>query len=195
VFGSFHPEFCSALLRRSLQRGYLFGAVRSGLLDKTQIGIEFSKRGLRNRREGKYSEEENVILLGDKKAILSAKQAPVRNSGSLFTWSPGAYNRLSTATFSLRTPSSAALLPKIQDPLHNTSRSDEFNSPSRTMSANHQITTVAIEAEKPARDENIGGSDTTPESFCWPSCYNCGRALDPEIPPCFCPYCAAFNTS
>ena len=59
----------------------------------------------------------------------------------------------------------------------------------------HQIPTVAIEAEKPAYDDTIGGSDTIPESFCWPSCYNCGRGLKPEIPPCFCPYCAAFNTS
>ena len=58
------------------------------------------------------------------------------------------------------------------------------------------ITTVALEADKVRRDVDTGASssDPAPESFCWPSCYNCGRGLDPEIPPCFCPYCAAFNT-
>lgn len=65
-----------------------------------------------------------------------------------------------------------------------------------------------VHVNLPAASTDLGSSPSTPgrsrqevdpfetqtESLCWPSCYNCGRCLDPEIPPCFCPYCAAFNT-
>lgn len=57
------------------------------------------------------------------------------------------------------------------------------------------VTMVSSIASSPLAEITIGDASPTPttESLCWPSCYNCGRGLEPEIPPCFCPYCSAFN--
>jgi len=43
------------------------------------------------------------------------------------------------------------------------------------------------------RNNNTAQGNPTTESLCWPSCGHCGYCLDPEIPPCFCPYCSGFN--
>src|SRR5579871_608549 len=53
---------------------------------------------------------------------------------------------------------------------------------------------ISPSAEFASTDEN-DAFDAKTESLCWPSCHSCGKCLNPEIPPCFCPYCAAFNTS
>ena len=45
------------------------------------------------------------------------------------------------------------------------------------------------------RDDELDAVAPKNESLSWPNCQSCGQSLDPEIPPCFCPHCAAFNVS